>query len=447
MQQREYRPIIRIVRMDITVIGAGYVGLITATCFAEVGHYVICAEKVKEKVKKLNAGEPVIYEPGLKEIMRKNLDKGRLRFTSNVVEAIKSTDLIFVCVGTPQREDGKADLSQVEEVARLVAENLKGYKLVVEKSTVPVKTAWWIKRTIRLYSRKNPAEFDIASNPEFLKEGSAIQDFMHPDRIVIGVENKRAKEILLKLYKDFNCPILVTDVNTAELIKHAANAFLATKISFINMVADLCEKTGADIELVAKGMGMDVRIGPHFLKAGIGYGGSCFPKDVKAFIKIAEEYQVDFGLLREVDKINLSRCNKFMEKIYQALWIPRDKLIGVLGLAFKPNTDDIREAPSIKIIKWLYEEGAYLKLYDPQAMDNMKAIYVANERLQYVNSPYEAAKGAHALLILTEWEEFKQLDLKEIKQKMETPIIVDGRNIYDPTNMKNLGFEYFCIGR
>ena len=447
MQQKEYRPIIRIVRMDITVIGAGYVGLITATCFAEVGHYVICAEKVKEKVKKLNAGEPIIYEPGLKEIMRKNLDKGRLTFTSNVVEAVQSTDLIFVCVGTPQREDGKADLSQVEEVARLVAENLKGYKLVVEKSTVPVKTAWWIKRTIRLYSRKNPVEFDIASNPEFLKEGSAIQDFMHPDRIVIGVENKRAKEILLKLYKDFNCPILVTDVNTAELIKHAANAFLATKISFINMVADLCEKTGADIELVAKGMGMDVRIGPHFLKAGIGYGGSCFPKDVKAFIKIAEEYQVDFGLLREVDKINLSRCNKFMEKIYQALWIPRDKLIGVLGLAFKPNTDDIREAPSIKIIKWLYEEGAYLKLYDPQAMDNMKAIYVANERLQYVNSPCEAAKGAHALLILTEWEEFKQLDLKEIKQKMETPIIVDGRNIYDPTNMKNLGFEYFCIGR
>jgi len=433
--------------MDITVIGAGYVGLITATCFAEVGHYVICAEKVKEKVKKLNAGEPIIYEPGLKEMMRKNLDKGRLTFTSNVVEAVRNTDLIFVCVGTPQREDGKADLSQVEEVARLVAENLKGYKLVVEKSTVPVKTAWWIKRTIRLYSRKNPVEFDIASNPEFLKEGSAIQDFMHPDRIVIGVENKRAKEILLKLYKDFNCPVLLTDVNTAELIKHAANAFLATKISFINMVADLCEKTGADIELVAKGMGMDVRIGPHFLKAGIGYGGSCFPKDVKAFIKIAEEHQVDFGLLREVDKINLSRCNKFMEKIYQALWIPRDKLIGVLGLAFKPNTDDIREAPSIKIIKWLYEEGAYLKLYDPQAMDNMKAIYVANERLQYVNSPCEAAKGAHALLILTEWEEFKQLDLKEIKQKMETPIIVDGRNIYDPTNMKNLGFEYFCIGR
>ncbi len=432
--------------MKLGVVGCGYVGLVTATCFAHLGNEVIGADVDEDKIAKLSSGEPTIYEPGLDEMLKEQVSKGNLKFTTDVAKAIRESDVIFICVGTPQLPDGRADLSQVEQVARIVAENLNGYKLIVEKSTVPVKTSNWIKRTIKLYA-KTDAQFDVASNPEFLKEGSAINDFLYPDRIVIGVESEKAKEILLKLYEPIDCPKLVTDVNTAEIIKHASNSFLAMKISFINMVADLCEKTGADIQLVADGMGMDKRIGREFLNAGIGYGGSCFPKDVRAFTKIAEEFQVDFSLLKEVDKINNERIDAFLKKIKNALWILSDKTIAVWGLAFKPNTDDIREAPSIKVIQKLLEESSILKLYDPQAMENTKKLFPPSERVSYHPSAIESAKNADAILVITEWQEFKDVNLKELKNVVKTPIIIDGRNIFNPEDMKKYGFEYYPIGR
>ncbi|MFN3422233.1 MAG: UDP-glucose dehydrogenase family protein, partial [Armatimonadota bacterium] len=332
-------------------------------------------------------------------------------------------------------------------VIRTVAENLNGYKLIVEKSTVPVQTAQWIKRTILRYAG-NDAEFDVASNPEFLREGTAVRDFFHPDRIVIGVESERAKEWLLELYKPLNAPIVVTDVNTAELIKHAANSFLALKISFINMISDLCEAVGADVTEVARGIGLDPRIGPHFLQAGIGYGGYCLPKDLKAFIHIAEEHRVDFSLLKEVERINEARIDKFVKKVQRALWVLKDKTLAIWGLAFKPNTDDIREAPSLKIINRLLEEGAKLRLYDPAAIENVKQVFPEDPpKLVYCKSAVEAATNAHAILLVTEWDEFKNIDWAQIRQVVALPIIVDGRNCLDPKVVKEAGFEYYGIGR
>lgn len=431
----------------VGVLGLGHVGLPTAVGFAELGWQVIGTDSDSAKVALIASGRCPFYEPDLETLLQKNLAEGRLKVTADVGETVRESDILFVCVGTPQKPDGSPDLSQVEAVIRTVARNLNGYKLIVEKSTVPVQTAQWIKRTILRYAGNN-AEFDIASNPEFLREGTAVRDFFHPDRIVIGVESQRAKEWLLELYKPLNAPIVVTDVNTAELIKHAANSFLALKISFINMISDLCEAVGADVTEVAKGIGLDPRIGPHFLQAGIGYGGYCLPKDLKAFIHIAEEHRVDFSLLKEVEKINESRVDKFVRKVQQALWVLKDKTLAIWGLSFKPNTDDIREAPSLKLIRRLLDEGANLRLYDPAAMENVKQVFPEEPpRLVYCSSAIEAAKGSHAILLVTEWEEFRNVDWVKVKEVAALPIIVDGRNCLDPKVLKEAGFEYYGVGR
>ncbi|MFZ8863841.1 MAG: UDP-glucose dehydrogenase family protein [Thermocrinis sp.] len=434
--------------MRLTVVGAGYVGLTTAVCFAHLGNEVMVVEKLPEKVQVLKGGEVPFYEPGLEEMLRENLSLGRLFFTTDLKEGLDFSDVIFVCVGTPQRPDGSADLSQVEEVARETAKFMESYKLLVEKSTVPVNTHKLIKRTVERYLKRKGKvlEFDVASNPEFLREGSAVRDFLEPDRIVIGVESERARRIMEELYKDFKCPIIFTDPATAELIKHASNSFLAMKISYINMVADLCEKVGADVRLVAEGMGYDKRIGGEFLRAGIGWGGSCFPKDIKAFIKMAKDHGVDFSLLEEVDKINQRRAVQFVEKVKSVLWSLKDKTLAVWGLSFKPNTDDIREAPSLRLVPMLLKEGARLKLYDPKAMENFKKLYPPGKDLDYAPDMYSAVEGASALLIFTEWEEFQRADLNRVKELMELPIIIDGRNIYEPDAVRGLGFEYYGVG-
>ena len=435
--------------MRVTVIGGGYVGLVTGACFSHLGNEVIVVEKVPEKVERLKRGESPIYEPGLEDLLREGLERGSLTFTTDIREGVNFSDVIFICVGTPSRPDGSADLSQVEEVARLTARNMNSYKLLVEKSTVPVNTHQLVKKTVQRYLRSD-VPFDVASNPEFLREGSAVYDFLNPDRIVVGVESERARRIMEELYKpltDKGFPLLITDPATAELIKHASNSFLAMKISFINMVADLCEKTGADVELVAEGMGYDKRIGREFLRAGIGYGGSCFPKDVKAFIKIAEDRGVDFSLLKEVERINSKRVEKFIEKVKNAVWTLKDKKVAVWGLAFKPNTDDIREAPSLRIVPELVKEGAKVRAYDPKAMENFKRVFVEGEDLIYVGDKYEAVEDAEVLLILTEWDEFAKADMEKVKELMALPIVIDGRNLFDPRRMEEIGFEYYSIGR
>lgn len=433
--------------MKIGVIGTGYVGLVTAVCLADLGHDVVGTDVVADKIDKASRGISHIYEPGLEELLKANLKKGTLNFTPDLDKAIQSSDILFVSVNTPQKEDGSADMTFVESVARKIADNLNDYKVVVEKSTVPVKTSMWIKKTITSCKKKD-VDFDVASNPEFLREGSAVSDFLNPDRIIIGVETEKARDILVKVYEKFKDRILVTNIDTAELIKHASNSYLALKISYINLIAELCEKTDADVNQVAKGMGFDPRIGSQFLKAGLGYGGSCFPKDIRALAKIGEDLGVNMNLLREADRINLDRIDSFVEKAKKALWILKDKKIAVLGLAFKPETDDIREASSIKIIKKLLDEGSFLRLYDPRAMENMREIFPEEPpQISYVKSPYEAVKEANALLIITEWDEFKELDLKKIKEVMDNPIIIDGRNVYDPSEVRELGFEYYSIGR
>jgi UDPglucose 6-dehydrogenase len=433
--------------MKIGVIGTGYVGLVTAVCLADLGHDVVGTDVVADKIDKASRGISHIYEPGLEELLKANLKKGTLNFTPDLDKAIQSSDILFVSVNTPQKEDGSADMTFVESVARKIADNLNDYKVVVEKSTVPVKTSMWIKKTITSCKKKD-VDFDVASNPEFLREGSAVSDFLNPDRIIIGVETEKARDILVKVYEKFKDRILVTNIDTAELIKHASNSYLALKISYINLIAELCEKTDADVNQVAKGMGFDPRIGSQFLRAGLGYGGSCFPKDIRALAKIGEDLGVNMNLLREADRVNQDRIDSFVEKTKKALWILKDKKVAVLGLAFKPETDDIREAVSIKIIKKLLDEGSFLRLYDPRAMENMREIFPEEPpQISYVKSPYEAVKEANALLIITEWDEFKELDLKKIKEVMDNPIIIDGRNVYDPSEVRELGFEYYSIGR
>ncbi|MBA7658936.1 UDP-glucose 6-dehydrogenase YwqF [subsurface metagenome] len=435
--------------MKITVIGAGYVGLTTTVGFAELGNEVTSVDRLPLKIEKLSKGISPIFETGLSEMLQKHIKQNKIHFTDNIEKGIAFSEVIFLCVGTPQGDTGKADLCQIEEASKDIAKHMKSYKLIIEKSTVPVNTHQWVKRVIKRYAKEN-IEFDIASNPEFLKEGSAVYDFMNPDRIVVGVESDRAREIFKRLYNPFvekGIPLIITTPSAAELIKHASNSFLAIKISYINMVSELCEKVGANIDMVAEGMGYDKRIGRAFLQAGIGYGGSCFPKDVKAFIKIAEEQGIDFKLLEEVEKINLSRRVKFLKKIKEALWIIKDKNIALWGLAFKPDTDDIREAPSIDIVRELEKAKANLRLYDPQAMENFKDIFPDSKHTRYFNDKYEALKGAEALIIITEWDEFIEADLDKIKDNMKLPIIIDGRNIYPPQVMKEKGFEYYSIGR
>ncbi len=433
--------------MKIAVLGTGYVGLVTAAGLAELGHQVIGADKDLDKIATISRGVLPIYEPGLEDLLSSNVKKNRLAFSGDLNKTILDADVVFVCVGTPQHSDGSADMSQIEEVSRLIAENLNRYKLVVEKSTVPVKTSFWIKRTIGLY-KKTDTVCDIASNPEFLREGSAVSDFLNPDRIIVGAETDAARDILCRIYEKFQDRLVVTNIDTAELIKHASNSFLALKISYINLISNICEKTEANVEQVAEGMGLDPRIGPRFLKAGIGYGGSCFPKDIKALVNIGEDLGVDMSLLKEADRINTDRIRVFVDKIKRALWILKDKRVAVLGLAFKPETDDIREAPSIRVIRELLHEGARLRLFDPQATENMKGLYPEDgERVVYCADPYQAVEEANALLLLTEWDEFVGLDLKKLKTAMANPIIVDGRNIFDPAEVAKLGFEYYSIGR
>jgi len=433
--------------MKITVIGAGYVGLVTAACFAELGNQVLCVKKTEKNLEDLRKGISPIYEPGLNEILQNNLKKDRIKFTTEIGKAVNFSQVIFVCVGTPQNDDGEADLSQIEEVAREIARNIEGYKLIIEKSTVPVHTHQWIKKTIKRYS-PDEVDFEVASNPEFLREGSAVEDFMNPDRIVVGVKSDHARSTFKKLYSpltDKGHELIMVSPASAELIKHASNSFLAMKISYINMIAELCEKVGVDIKSVAEGIGSDKRIGKKFLEAGIGYGGSCFPKDLKAFIKIAEDSGVDFKLLRDTDEINSNTRIKFLEKIDDILWINKDKKIAVWGLAFKPNTDDTRDAPSLEIVDRLHQKGAQLNLFDPKAMGNFKLSFPEDDLIHYHDNKYDALEDSDALIILTEWEEFIDADLSRMKNLMKLPIIIDGRNIYEPQNMQ--GFEYYGIGR
>jgi len=427
--------------MNVGIIGCGYVGLTTGVCLAELGHNVVCVDNDEEKIKKLLSGVIPIFEPGIEKLIKKN--RRRIKFSTNIKDAVLDNEIIFIAVGTPSNPDGSPDLSYVENVSREIAKYLEKYKVIVEKSTVPVETAQWVKKTIEKY-KKNNVKFDVVSNPEFLREGSAINDFLYPDRVVIGVETEKAKRLMLKLYQKIKSPKIVVDTKSAELIKHASNSFLATKISFINAVANICELAGADVEKVALGMGLDKRIGKSFLKAGIGYGGSCFPKDIDAFIWISEKLGYDFSLLKEVKKINERQRELFIKKIEDTLWILKDKKIGILGLSFKPNTDDIREAPSIYIIKMLKQKGAKIKAYDPKAMKKMEQIF---PDIEYCEGPYEVAKGSDCLVILTEWDEFKKLDLKKVKRLLNQPIIIDGRNIFEPKKMEKLGFIYKSIGR
>jgi UDPglucose 6-dehydrogenase len=390
-----------------------------------------------------------IYEPGLSEMLQKNLDEERIKFSTDMKEAVDFSEVIFICVGTPQSETGKADLSQVEEVSRQIAEHMDSYKLLIEKSTVPVNTHKLIKRNVERYLVKD-LEFDVASNPEFLREGFAVYDFMNPDRIVIGVDSKKAEQIFCKIYEPFTkngSTLYVTKTPAAEIIKYASNSFLAIKISYINMIADLCEKAGVDVNMVADGIGADKRIGRDFLNAGIGYGGSCLPKDVKAFINIAENYGLDFGLLKETEKINQNRRKQFLDKIEEVLWINKEKTITIWGLAFKPDTDDIRDTPALDIVKGLLDNGAKLNVYDPEAMENFRKHFPESDQIKYFEEKYDALKNADALLIITELKEFKEIDIEKVQELLKLPIVIDGRNILDPQFMQEKGFEYYSIGR
>lgn len=429
--------------MKIVVAGSGYVGLVTGACFAELGNDVICVDIDEKKIEKLNNNIIPIYEPGLSDIVLRNKRENRLSFTTDLKDAIRKSEIIFICVGTPPKENGEADLSYVENVARTIAEVMDSYKLIVEKSTVPVETGEKVARTIRAYNAHN-VDFDVVSNPEFLREGSAVNDFMHPDRIVVGCESEKTKQIMAKLYEPLKAPIIFTDIKSAEIIKHASNSFLATKISFINAIANICELAGADVEKVAEGVGIDKRIGKSFLNAGLGYGGFCLPKDAEAFIRIAEKLGYDFKLLKATQEINYQQRKNFVRKIEKAMWVLRNKTIGILGLAFKPNTDDMRFAPSIDIITELQKEGAKIKAYDPEAMQKAKEIL---SDVEYCTNPHDVAKDADALVILTEWNEFKELDLKKLKSLMRHALIIDGRNIYNPEELKKDGFAYISIGR
>ncbi len=429
--------------MNLTIIGTGYVGLVTGTCFAEVGHQVICVDNNESKVKLLQAGGIPIYEPGLEEMVKKHVANGRLRFTASTKDGVENSDIIFIAVPTPPQPDGSVDLSYIEGVAREIASAMTSYKIVVDKSTVPVKTGDKVAETIKRYC-KAKVEFDVVSNPEFLREGFAVEDLMKPDRVVIGVRSQRPVAAMRDVYTPFNAPIIVTDINSAELIKHAANSFLALKISYINAVSVICEASGANVQEVANGIGLDARIGRRFLDAGLGFGGSCFPKDLSAFIKISEQLGYDFALLKEVQRINAGQMERFFKKITDTLWVLKDKKIAVLGLAFKQNTDDVRSSPAIDLCQRLQKEGAILRVHDPKAMDKAKDLL---KNVTYVNDMNEVAEGCDALVIATEWPEFKKLDLERARKALTHPILFDGRNLFDPLEMEKLGFIYKSVGR
>jgi len=434
--------------MNVVMIGAGYVGLVSGACFAEFGAQVTCVDKTAERIERLRGGEIPIFEPGLDDLVHRNSAGGRLQFTTDLAEAVANADLVFIAVGTPTRRgDGHADLKYVYAAAEEIAANLTGYTVIVDKSTVPVGTAREVARVIR---KTNPdADFDVASNPEFLREGSAIGDFMRPDRVVIGVESERAEALLRELYRPLNlieAPILITDLESAELIKYAANAFLATKISFINEMSQLCEKTGANIQAVAKGMGMDKRIGGKFLHAGPGYGGSCFPKDTLALNRMAQEHGVSSRIVEAVVEVNASQKARMVSKIREALGgSEADKEIAVLGLTFKPQTDDMRDAPSLAILPALADRGAIIRAHDPEGMDEARPLLP--DSVLYSASIEEAVHGADAIVLMTEWNQYRGLDLKALRARMRGSVFVDLRNVYDRDLMERAGFEYSCVGR
>src|SRR6266481_1768949 len=440
------RLIWRVAGMQVTIIGTGYVGLVSGACIADFGHQVTCVDKDSTKISTLNAGEIPIFEPGLGDIVRSNLKQGRLVFTTALGEAVRGADAVFIAVGTPSRRgDGHADLSHVYQVAREIATALEGFTIVVTKSTVPVGTGDEVERIIR--ELRHDADFAVVSNPEFLREGAAIHDFKHPDRIVIGTDDERAKRVLAEIYRPLylnQAPIHYTSRRTAELIKYAANAFLATKITFINEIADLCERVGADVQEVARGLGLDNRIGSKFLHAGPGFGGSCFPKDASALIKTAHDHGGSVRIVETVVAVNEQRKRAMARKVTAALEAPvRGKTVAVLGLTFKPNTDDMREAPSIALITALLDVGVTVRAYDPAGMEQAKIVL---PDIDYCDGPYSAAEGAHALAIVTEWEQFRALDLNRLKKIMASPIVIDLRNIYPPEELANPRFIFPSTG-
>jgi UDPglucose 6-dehydrogenase len=430
--------------MNICVVGTGYVGLVTGAVFADLGNDVVCVDNDNAKIEALKAGRMPIYEPGLEEMVARNVDDGRLAFSTDLGAGIRHGDVIFIAVGTPPKDSGETDLSHVEAVASEIGRCMDRYKVVVNKSTVPVGTGELVREVIARHQPR-PVEFDVVSNPEFLREGSAIEDTLRPDRIVIGAPTQQVAMTLVELYAPIERPMIITDLPSAEVIKYASNAFLAAKISFINAIANICEAAGADVSQVIKGMGLDRRIGGAFLQAGLGYGGSCFPKDVDSLIHTAGRLGYDFKLLRSVVEINRERAAHLVETVAKALGPLDDKTVAVLGLAFKPNTDDMREARSVEVIQLLHAAGAGIRAYDPAAMENAKPLLPA--AVAYSDSPYEAAEGAHAVVLVTEWNEFKYLNLERLRSLLKRPVIFDGRNLWEPERMRRLGFEYHSVGR
>jgi len=448
--------------LRLCVIGCGYVGLVTGACLAEAGHEVVCTDIDRERIAMLNAGGVPIYERHLEEILTSARKAGRISYTADTAEAIRAGDAIFICVGTPPKETGEADLSAIDHVARQIAEVSRVPKLVIEKSTVPARTGIALGRALAAYSRDTNVRFRVASNPEFLREGTAVEDFFHPDRIVVGVEDESSAAELREIYRpilerSFHCPVhkgpcpsdhqaqfLVTTINSAELIKHASNSFLALKISYANVIADLCEKIGADVEEVTYAMGLDPRIGGQFLKAGLGFGGFCFPKDIQAFIHLAGAVGVDFEILKAAERVNKQCIDRYLEKVRKALWVVKGKQVAVLGLAFKANTDDIRFSPALEVVKRLLEEGAHVHACDPEAVSRAKAAY---PQAAYHEDPYEALRSADAALVCTEWDAYRNLDWERAGKVMARRLVIDGRNLYSPQRIRELGFEYYSFGR
>ena len=448
--------------MRLCVIGCGYVGLVTGACLAEAGHQVFCTDIDGERIAKLNAGGVPIYERHLDKLLHSARQAGRISFTSDAGQAIRAAKAIFICVGTPPKESGEADLSAIDHCARQIATAADGPKLVIEKSTVPARTGLELIRALSAYSRNGDLRFQVASNPEFLREGTAVDDFLHPDRIVVGVQEESAAAELREIYRpildrQFHCPthdgtcpsesraeLLVTTISSAELIKHASNSFLALKISYANVIADLAERLGADVEEVTHAMGLDPRIGGQFLKAGLGFGGFCFPKDVQAFIHLAASVGIDFDILKAAERVNKERIDRYLEKIQKALWVVKGKRIALLGLAFKANTDDIRFAPALEVLRRLLAEGAVVHASDPEAISRTKPLF---PQAHYHEDPYKALEGADAALVCTEWDAFKQLDWERAGKVMARKLLVDGRNLYSPAALRSLGFEYYSFGR
>jgi len=448
--------------VKLCVVGCGYVGLVTGACLAEAGHEVFATDNDAARITALQAGKIPIYEPNLDRVLEGAVREGRLHFTTDCAEAVRAGDVIFICVGTPPLETGEADLSAIDNVARLIATEAQAPKLVIEKSTVPAQTGQQLKRTLGVYSKRSGISFHVASNPEFLREGTAVEDFFHPDRIVVGVEDAEAERQLREIYKPilegkFRCPVhsggcprvakpefLVTTIASAELIKHASNSFLGLKISYANVLADLCERLGGNVDEVTRAVGLDPRIGGRFLNAGLGFGGFCLPKDIQAFIRLAESAGVDFGLLKEAERVNKQRIDLVMEKLKKSLWVIKEKQVGVLGLAFKPNTDDIRLAPAIEVIRRLLAEGAVVRANDPEAITRARAVF---PHLRFSEDPHEVARGADALLLLTEWDQYRNLDWKRIQKEMARSLLLDARNMLCPAEMEALGFEYLSFGR